>query len=278
MIFLDFVDIFTPSAVVVYLNIIRQSSGIIYRLAVPIMLLLLLVGLTFWSEYNGRMNTTITILLAISALYIVIFQSIPMLGYLTDFDVYIITMFLMIILAIFLHQICCRLHAKADRYPLRMIALRIIEISGKVFVIPCVLISFFWTFKEISVSREVLDTITALCICASGYILLREANGFKQDTARAMKLLSIKLSDSAESDVKLFELLVFNYYSYGVASTSIRYFHEQQRSRPGAGTEVCVDKVPDLRASMEVEMQARVVQTACNPLNDSVGLPPAMNE
>ena len=37
------------------------------------------------------MDSTITILLAISALYIVIFQSIPMLGYLTAFDDFIIT-------------------------------------------------------------------------------------------------------------------------------------------------------------------------------------------
>ena len=36
------------------------------------------------------MDSTITLLLAISALYIVVFSSIPMLGYLTDFDEYII--------------------------------------------------------------------------------------------------------------------------------------------------------------------------------------------
>jgi len=76
---------------IVYLFIDRQSSGVIYRLALPIMLLLLLVGLTFWSDYSQRVDSTITILLAISALYIVIFSSIPMLGYLTDFDYYIIT-------------------------------------------------------------------------------------------------------------------------------------------------------------------------------------------
>ena len=74
----------------VYLYVNRQSSGVIYRLALPIMMLLVLVCLTFWGEYSGRVDTTITILLAISALYIVIFSSIPMLGYLTDFDYYII--------------------------------------------------------------------------------------------------------------------------------------------------------------------------------------------
>jgi len=76
---------------VVYIGIVRKSRGIIYRLALPIMLLLLLVGLTFWMDHSTRMDSTITILLAISALYIVIFQSIPMIGTLTSFDDFIIT-------------------------------------------------------------------------------------------------------------------------------------------------------------------------------------------
>ena len=68
----------------------RRSFGVVYRLALPVLLLLLLVGLTFWGDHAGRVDTTITILLATSALYIVIFSSTPMLGYLTVFDTYII--------------------------------------------------------------------------------------------------------------------------------------------------------------------------------------------
>ena len=75
---------------VVYISVSRQSYSIVYRLAFPIMLLCMLVGLTFWSEYGSRVDTTITLLLAVSALYIVIFSSVPMLGYLTTFDTYII--------------------------------------------------------------------------------------------------------------------------------------------------------------------------------------------
>ena len=68
---------------VVELRVRRESAGIVYRLAFPIMLLILLVGLSFWGEVSSRVEITITILLAVSALYIVIFSSIPMLGYLT---------------------------------------------------------------------------------------------------------------------------------------------------------------------------------------------------
>jgi len=80
----------TYSQLLLTLEVQRESSGITYRLAFPIMLLLLLVGLSFWSESGARVDTTITILLAVSALYIVIFSSIPMLAYLTRFDYYIL--------------------------------------------------------------------------------------------------------------------------------------------------------------------------------------------
>lgn len=48
------------------------------------------MGLTFWGDSSSRVDSTITIMLSVSALYIVIFSSIPMLGYLTKFDRYII--------------------------------------------------------------------------------------------------------------------------------------------------------------------------------------------
>lgn len=82
---------FSRNEPIIYLNFQRLSEGIINRLALPIMLLILLVGLTFWGEHTSRVDSTITLLLAISALYIVVFSSIPMLGYLTNFDTYIIS-------------------------------------------------------------------------------------------------------------------------------------------------------------------------------------------
>jgi hypothetical protein len=244
----------TKDTLYVYLNIVRQSSGIIYRLAVPIMLLLVLVGLTFWSEYSGRVDTTITLLLAISALYIVIFQSIPMLGYLTDFDIYIITMFFLIVLTVILHQVSNRLQTKAARLPLRKLALRVIEIAGKVLVIPGVLISFFWTFTKVDMGGGVRDTMTAVCVCVSVYILLREAAGFRQDVTKAMALLRTKMEDPEGRDRKVFEVLIYNLYTFGVFSTSLR--HVRRREMDGAGS----------AEGDGVEMQIKPNVTS-NPLN-----------
>lgn len=249
----------TKDTLYVYLNIARQSSGIIYRLAVPILLLLLLVGLTFWSDYTARVDTTITILLAISSLYIVIFSSIPQLGYLTDFDMYILTMFFLIVVAVSLHQFSSRLKSKEDRYPLRMLALRIIEIMGKVLVVPGVLVSFFWTFTDIDSNGQWRDMVTAVCSVTASYILLREWAGWKSDVAKALVLLRVKMEreaaknsredkDEGTGDNKVegqegllstpltaVEIFFFNRKTYGIISGSIlhlqRQLEEQRQQR-----------------------------------------------
>jgi len=71
------------------LTIDRQGSGVIVRLILPITLLLLLSGLTFWITYENRVDTTITLMLSVSALYIVILGNVPMVGYLTVVDEYV---------------------------------------------------------------------------------------------------------------------------------------------------------------------------------------------
>ena len=43
-------------------------------------------GVTFWAEPETRVDSITTLILAVSALYIVILGNIPLVGYLTDFD------------------------------------------------------------------------------------------------------------------------------------------------------------------------------------------------
>jgi len=82
----------------------RNSDGMILRLAVPILLLLVLCGINFWSNRNERVNISITLLLAVSALYIVIFASMPMVGYMTMFDDYCFSMFMILFLCTCIQQ------------------------------------------------------------------------------------------------------------------------------------------------------------------------------
>jgi hypothetical protein len=81
------------STATVNIDIERLSNGIILRLVAPIALIAALAGCTFWANYESRADTTITLLLSVSALYIVVFSNIPMLGYLTDMDYFTFFMF-----------------------------------------------------------------------------------------------------------------------------------------------------------------------------------------
>jgi hypothetical protein len=68
---------------VIHILVQRQPDGLVLRLAMPVLLLAMIAALAFWAEVQDRLNIAITILLAVSALYIVVFGNIPMIGYLT---------------------------------------------------------------------------------------------------------------------------------------------------------------------------------------------------
>ena len=64
----------------------RISLGIIVRLVSPILLLAILACLSFWMAEIKRIDVTITLLLSVSALYVVLLDNIPLVGYLTRLD------------------------------------------------------------------------------------------------------------------------------------------------------------------------------------------------
>lgn len=68
------------------IEVIRRAYGVVIRLVLPMALLIVLGSITFWVSYDHRVDVTITILLAMSALYITILQNIPLVGYLTNVD------------------------------------------------------------------------------------------------------------------------------------------------------------------------------------------------
>jgi hypothetical protein len=80
-----------PAYTVYVFNLERYGSGTVARLLLPITLLLVIAGISFWQDRAERLNMAVTILLAISALYIVILGNIPMVGYLTNVDKFIFT-------------------------------------------------------------------------------------------------------------------------------------------------------------------------------------------
>jgi hypothetical protein len=78
-----------PAYTVYTFELERYGNGITVRLIIPIGLLLVISALSFWMEPDKRVEMTITILLSVSALYIVILGNIPLVGYLTSTDKFV---------------------------------------------------------------------------------------------------------------------------------------------------------------------------------------------
>lgn len=106
------------STAYVSLDFSRQSRGIIYRLALPVMIFLVVVGASFWAAEDQRIDITLQVLLLASTLYIVIGQSIPFVGYLTMMDNYIITVFVLLAVTVSFHFLIALFTRKAEKYPL----------------------------------------------------------------------------------------------------------------------------------------------------------------
>ena len=133
----------------------------------------------------------------------------------------------MINATVFIHQLNARLVLKADKYPLRIIALRMLEIGGKVLIIPSVLLTFFWTFTDFG-PEGIRDSVTAFCVIVVCYVLARESPGFKADLKKSIISIRGKLENPVEPVTSL-EGYVYNMYNFGIFSRSQAHYHRWKR-------------------------------------------------
>ena len=125
-----------------YLNLAfeRQSLGILYRLALPISIFMSVVGLSFLGTVEQRLEVTLEILLVVAALYIVIGQAIPFVGYLTLMDEFIIIVFASLSFAIAVHFTTLLLDDVAVALPMNYFFSALIEFLFRLVWIPLTLV------------------------------------------------------------------------------------------------------------------------------------------
>lgn len=200
----------------------RQSKGIVTRLAIPILLLVVLAVVAFWADPQDRMNTTITLLLSVSALYIVVFQNIPMVGTLTDFDVFILTMFFIMFACSMLHQFIVTLVQKQrqSEWPMRAVYIHLLEFVGRVMVLP-VVIGFYMSWFPYT---ERTGTIVGGSICLAvfgAFVCARELEELVTVLKASMTEIGLKVERLGELSQP--EIFLFNVYTYGVYSRSLTH-------------------------------------------------------
>jgi hypothetical protein len=133
---------------IINVDMCRRSTGLINRLILPIVMLLILGGATFWIAIEKRSDNVMTLLLSVSALYIVVFGNIPMLGYLTTMDYFVLHMLILLVCLAAMHLVSENLLSKRDRYPLRAFFVRLFEFFGRAMVLPFVVSYYIIAFND----------------------------------------------------------------------------------------------------------------------------------
>ena len=128
------------STAYINLHFTRQGYGVVFRLATPITIFVLVLGLSFWAEIDKRMDIAINMLLVTSAMYLVIGSVIPFVGYLTKLDLFVTVAFLAMALVIAIHVIVQELSRKSDKYPFSLFLVSFSTFCMRLVVLPCALL------------------------------------------------------------------------------------------------------------------------------------------
>jgi hypothetical protein len=217
------------STVFAYIEVVRKSRGVLRRLGIPILLLVILAALAFWADPTERENTTVTLLLALAAMYLVIFSTIPMVGNATLFDSYVLTMFILLFGCSALHQLVCSLRheMKASVWPLRKVYIRVLEFLGRVFVIPFALSLYLGCFSR-AYSRLMIVTSGVFIAIFIVAVSARDIPGIR----KSIHIAFHEVGEKANADkISTIEVLLFNLYQHRVWSTSIQEFRTSSLSR-----------------------------------------------
>lgn len=245
----------------------RQSSGIIVRFILPLALLLLLSGLTYWLSSENRVDTTITVLVSVSALYIVILQNIPAVGYLTNADKFVFWMFLLLIFVCASHQIYGTLQEKVDRWPLRLIYMRTIEVIGRVFVPVIILLYFEFTINYFQDSRGMA---IGLLFSVATILLGREIHGLRSSWYHALRQLFQKINhpDCKANEISNIECIVLNKVLYQKWSQSKEFIIQELTERNKIGFDAKPETKVLLRHMHQVDVILGLQESAKQRKNE----------
>ena len=138
-------------------------------------------------------------------------------------------MFIMIVVAVFVHQLTDRLILKVDTYPLRMIMVRILELAGKLCLMPYVVITFVTAFPSFDETGAMQEMLIAAALFFSFYVFLREFSGLKHTLSDTILFIRKKVDNPSANQLSNGEMLLYNIYSFGVISRSASHYHRWKK-------------------------------------------------
>jgi hypothetical protein len=146
---------------------------------------------------------------------VVILGSIPQVGYLTDFDVWIFNMFVMLAACVFAHQLVVNSFRKVEQWPFRAVIIRLIEMTGRVVIIPLCLNMFASTFEgdELSILKSYYLRIPMISLFL--LLMIREAFGVRKAVKNGMVKICEKIEEGKRKN-SWWELFITNLIMFNV--------------------------------------------------------------
>lgn len=152
--------------------------------------------------------------------HVILQQSIPLVGYLTDIDKFVFWMFLLLCFVVAMHQAYATLFEKVEVWPLRLLYLRLIELIGRCFVPPAIIFYFLETIEF--GDRHVRVGMTATTVVLISVLFVREVFGVRSAYYKAIEGLVEKFNRATltTKEVSYGEILALNTYFFKKVSFS----------------------------------------------------------
>ena len=202
-------------AAIVTLDFKRYSDGSSFRLGLPMFFLSALSVLTFFVPPSERLGYGLSVLVSFQAFQIVVKDSIPDLGYPTNFDYYITDSNILLVCVCCVHAVTGMLLStgpRTDRYPTRLFFGKVLEFIGRVISLPIAIwLAFVYMGLEENESFNLM--VFMLFIPAQIYIFLSEIPAVR-GVMRAVSIMVNKQLDGGQKVARL-SVIYQGLYRYG---------------------------------------------------------------
>lgn len=224
----------------------------------------------FWAAVGqGRVDATITILLAISALYILVFNNVPMVGYLTTFDSFSLTMFILMFLCAFCHAAMAKFMTKYQDHPARVLVCRIIDAIARI-ILPLFIIAFYFSRFPTAYGATSLGVVYTFVAVFGALVIPREAYEIYHVYILTMALILEKINNLEESSL---EAYLYNFHTNGTFSSNLSALRRQTRVDQCKGDiEMTDNPIREERKDFEADINKFVYSQAEDMHIDNSGI------
>ena len=226
------------AGVIVGINISRESTGLILRYALPMALMSFMATVMFWADLNERTYDTITILLALAAFSVVVYDNIPQVGYLTIFDYYVAILFYLMSVCVVIHIFTAQARSSEEKlmkWPLRQVYVKLSDYVGRCFFTPFVILLYLTMFRRFTSADGNFEiAMTVLLVPTFTYtVVYLETQSLQRCYYSVINQINKKVVD--EQILSNLECLAINAFYYRRLSLNMSTHRSKLRDDQGQG-------------------------------------------